>query len=90
MQIILMQCSVLIIKLIYNIFTLPHPERIVIDLKDCRTSIKPDQIHLGLCPVSKVKIGIQNGYDLRLVYDLSQHVNLIVYLCHLTTMRVAN
>jgi len=44
----------------------------VIDIKNCRTAVKSDQIDLSRCPISKVRIGIQNGYDLRLVFDLEQ------------------
>ncbi len=61
-------------KVDYNIFTLSNPNRLVIDLKDCHTAIKSDEIQIGQCPITKIKIGIQNGYDLRLVYDLQRHI----------------
>lgn len=58
----------------YTVFHLPNPDRLVVDIKNCRTPLKSDQIDLGRCPISKVRIGIQNGYDLRLVFDLEQHL----------------
>lgn len=61
-------------KVDYSVFILPHPERLVIDVKNCRTAVKADQVNLGLCPISKIRIGIQNGYNLRLVYDLETQI----------------
>lgn len=58
----------------YSVFNLPNPDRLVIDIKNCRTNLKAGQINLGTCPISKIRIGIQNGYDLRLVFDLEQNL----------------
>lgn len=56
----------------HKVFTLNNPERVVLDLKN--TSL-PKSFEMSLpegVVVQRLRSGIQNGEDLRLVFDLSQ------------------
>ncbi|HET19479.1 MAG TPA: AMIN domain-containing protein [Chromatiales bacterium] len=57
----------------HKVFTLNNPERVVLDLNG---TVLPGNIDLGAFPsgsiVSRMRSGIQNGYDLRLVLDVHQ------------------
>jgi len=56
----------------HKVFTLSNPERVVLDLKS--TSL-PKSFEMQLpdgVVVSRLRSGIQNGHDLRLVFDMQQ------------------
>ena len=56
----------------HKIFTLNNPERVVLDLKD---TTLPKSFEMSLpegVAVSRLRSGIQNGSDLRLVFDMHQ------------------
>lgn len=56
----------------HSLFTLDNPHRLVLDLKNARIG-KGVELPSGNHPyVKKVRTGIQNGYDLRIVFDLKQ------------------
>ena len=56
----------------YYITTLHNPERMVIDLIDTRLHTRIASIPLANTPVKKLRSGIRNGDDLRLVFELEQ------------------
>ncbi len=56
----------------HKVFTLSHPERVVLDLSETRL---PRDLDIKLpegCIVQRLRSGIQHGYDLRLVLDVHQ------------------
>lgn len=56
----------------HKVFTLNNPERVVLDLKETEL---PKSFEMQLpdgVVVSRLRSGIQNGYDLRLVFDVEQ------------------
>lgn len=60
----------------YKVFTLQNPQRLVIDIKNCHAQIKANQVAVAAnSPVNHLRFGIQNGMDLRVVFDLNQSIN---------------
>jgi len=59
-------------KVSYRVFSLDDPERLVVDLDDSAMTIEPalDPEHSGV--VDRVRHGIRDGTDLRVVLDLSE------------------
>ncbi len=56
----------------YSVTTLQNPERLVIDLADTRLQTKIASVPLANTPVKKLRSGIRNGDNLRLVFELEQ------------------
>lgn len=56
----------------HKVFTLENPDRVVIDIRDVRLKAKLSSVELDATPVSKIRSGVRNGDDLRLVLDLKQ------------------
>lgn len=56
----------------YYVTTLHNPERMVVDLVDTRLNAPIASIPLANTPVKKLRSGIRNGDDLRLVFELEQ------------------
>ncbi len=54
--------------------TLSHPERLVIDVADARLNTSFSSLPIKNTPIKKIRHGIRNGNDLRLVLDLSSKV----------------
>lgn len=54
----------------YKVFSLTHPARVVIDLKDTRLAAALPR-DLGSGPIRGLRSGIRHGRDLRVVIDLS-------------------
>lgn len=55
----------------YSFSTLHNPERLVIDLRDTRLQAKLADIPLAGLPVTRLRSGIRNGDDMRLVLELN-------------------
>lgn len=58
----------------YYVTTLQKPERVVVDLIDTRLRTQLASVPLANSPVKRLRSGIRNGYDLRLVFELDQAV----------------
>lgn len=59
----------------YRMFQLAGPDRVVIDLKDTHlTKQSIQQPDLANPTFDKIRFGIQNGHDLRVVFDLKKKV----------------
>lgn len=55
----------------YTISTLSNPERLVIDLRDVTLRAKLADVALAGTPIKRIRSGIRNGNDTRLVLELS-------------------
>jgi len=64
----------------YQIFTLEDPKRVVIDIKAAYMQADPNKISWQATPVSKLRHGIQEGNDVRLVLDLNQTIHAKSFL----------
>ena len=60
--------------------SLENPERFVVDLSQSRLSTSLTSLPLEGTPISRVRSGIRQGTDLRLVFDLSASVRTSVFL----------
>lgn len=58
----------------HSVLTLNNPERIVIDIEDSRFKGTLDSLELGKTPVERIRTGVRNKKDLRLVLDLQNTV----------------
>lgn len=56
----------------YYVTTLHNPERMVVDLVDTRLNAPIASVPLVNTPIKKLRSGIRNGDDLRLVFELEQ------------------
>ncbi|MBS0358137.1 MAG: N-acetylmuramoyl-L-alanine amidase [Proteobacteria bacterium] len=63
----------------YKFFTLSNPDRAVIDLKNTKLSVALSSINLVQTLVSKIRIGVQSGENLRLVFELKKPAALQVF-----------
>ncbi|WP_330926752.1 N-acetylmuramoyl-L-alanine amidase [Candidatus Sororendozoicomonas aggregata] len=57
-------------------FALEKPERLVIDIKDSQLKTSLSQVSLKNTPIKKIRSGIRNKDDLRVVLDLNQKVTV--------------
>ncbi|MDB6063709.1 MAG: N-acetylmuramoyl-L-alanine amidase [Verrucomicrobiaceae bacterium] len=55
----------------YTISTMSNPERLVIDLRDTQMRAKLADVALAGSPVKRIRSGIRNGVDTRLVLELT-------------------
>ena len=55
----------------YTISTLDNPYRLVVDLRDSRLTAKLGDLLLAGTPIQRVRSGIRNGNDSRLVFELT-------------------
>lgn len=55
-----------------EVFALSNPDRLVIDLADSRLKVDMDSVDLENSAISKIRTGVQNGNDLRVVLDLNR------------------
>ena len=60
--------------------SLENPERFVVDISQSRLSASLNSLPLEGTPISRVRSGIRQGTDLRLVFDLSASVRTSVFL----------
>ncbi|MDZ7782988.1 MAG: AMIN domain-containing protein [Halioglobus sp.] len=58
----------------HEMLVLSSPERIVIDLEDTRLLADLARLELGNTPVARVRSGIREGDDLRVVFDVENRV----------------
>ena len=58
----------------HEMLVLSSPERIVIDLEDTRLLADLARLELGNTPVARVRSGIREGDDLRVVFDVKNRV----------------
>ena len=64
----------------FSTLSLENPERFVVDLSESRLSASLTSLPLEGTPISRVRSGIRQGTDLRLVFDLSASVRTSVFL----------
>ena len=64
----------------FSTLSLENPERFVVDLSQSRLSASLTSLPLEGTPISRVRSGIRQGTDLRLVFDLSASVRTSVFL----------
>ena len=64
----------------FSTLSLERPERFVVDLSQSRLSASLTSLPLEGTPISRVRSGIRQGTDLRLVFDLSASVRTAVFL----------
>ena len=64
----------------FSTLSLENPERFVVDLSQSRLSTSLTLLPLEGTPISRVRSGIRQGTDLRLVFDLSASVRTSVFL----------
>ena len=64
----------------FSTLSLDNPERFVVDLSQSRLSASLTALPLEGTPISRVRSGIRQGTDLRLVFDLSASVRTSVFL----------
>ena len=58
----------------HKLITLENPHRIVLDVKDTSLKTKLSSLQLDGTPISKIRSGVREGDDLRVVLDLSAAV----------------
>ena len=64
----------------FSTLSLENPERFVVDISQSRLSASLTSLPLEGTPISRVRSGIRQGTDLRLVFDLSASVRTSVFL----------
>ena len=64
----------------FSTLSLENPERFVVDLSQSRLTASLTALPLEGTPISRVRSGIRQGTDLRLVFDLSASVRTSVFL----------
>ena len=64
----------------FSTLSLENPERFVVDLSQSRLSASLTALPLEGTPISRVRSGIRQGTDLRMVFDLSASVRTSVFL----------
>ena len=72
----------------FSTLSLENPERFVVDLSQSRLSASLTALPLEGTPISRVRSGIRQGTDLRLVFDLIASSAPRCFCCHRTTPRV--
>ena len=64
----------------FSVLSLENPERFVVDLSQSRLTASLTALPLEGTPLRRVRSGIRQGADLRLVFDLSASVRTSVFL----------
>ncbi len=59
----------------HNLFRLPDPDRVVLDVKDAQLRADLAQLPLQGTPISAIRSGIRDGYDLRVVMEVDERVD---------------
>jgi N-acetylmuramoyl-L-alanine amidase len=59
----------------HSLFTLDNPRRVVVDLQGVDLAASLEGLALTDTPISGIRTGVQNGNDLRVVFDLRAPVN---------------
>lgn len=58
----------------HRLLELQNPQRLVVDITDALFIAKIDDLALAKTPVSRVRSGVRDGDDLRLVFDLRESI----------------
>ena len=64
----------------FNTLTLENPNRLVLDLLDTRLNTALSALPLAETPIARVRAGIRQGINLRLVFDLTAQVTASAFL----------
>lgn len=56
----------------HTVFTLAGPDRVVVDIKNAGIQANLKNLDLGSGPIRRIRSGVRNGTDLRVVIDLSE------------------
>lgn len=59
----------------YNIFTLPNPSRLIVDIKSGAINTKFDKNSFASTPITGVRTGKRDNGTLRIVFDLNEPVS---------------
>lgn len=60
----------------YQVFQLNNPERLVVDISRTRLKQLPADLKFDDSPISRMRHGVREGKDLRVVFDLSREVKI--------------
>ncbi len=64
----------------HSVFSLENPPRLVIDLQNSSLATDLSKLDLANSPISKVRSGVRNGSDLRVVLDLPSSIKTRSFL----------
>jgi len=60
----------------YQVFQLNNPERLVVDISRTRLKQLPADLKFDESPISRLRHGVREGKDLRVVFDLTREVKI--------------
>ena len=60
----------------YQVFQLNNPERLVVDISRTRLKQLPADLKFDDSPISRLRHGVREGKDLRVVFDLTREVKI--------------
>lgn len=63
----------------HNMFMLSEPNRMIIDISNIKLTTSLANLNFKNTPIKSIRNSIQNGNDLRLVFDLSRQVTVKVF-----------
>lgn len=63
-------------KVDHDVFSLPSPDRLVVDFKNTKDIYDLGKLDLADSPIKDLRHGIHKGYDLRVVFDLKQKLTI--------------
>ena len=64
----------------FETLTLANPDRLVLDLLDTRLNTALSALPLAETPIARVRAGIRQGTNLRVVFDLTAQVTVSIFL----------
>ena len=64
----------------FKTLTLANPDRLVLDLLDTRLNTALSALPLAETPIARVRAGIRQGTNLRVVFDLTAQVTVSIFL----------
>ena len=64
----------------FETLTLANPDRLVLDLLDTRLNTELSALPLAETPIARVRAGIRQGTNLRVVFDLTAQVTVSIFL----------
>lgn len=63
-------------KVDHDVFSLPSPDRLIVDFKNTKDVYDLGKLDLSDSPIKDLRHGIHKGYDLRVVFDLKQKLTV--------------
>ena len=63
----------------YHTFILENPNRVVVDILDSRLNAAFEQLDLSNTPITRIRTGVRDSTDLRMVFDLADQVSSKVF-----------